>query len=428
MKGPFTLLLAAILHTLATPSAAHPRLKNILNINYEDDPHQFYLSHRTCFVAMVGLDWIEDALNKAIEQQVDSFTRNQKHRVGTKAGGHFEEKVKSASWSATYNKTAPSMLKYNESSIVVEKDLAVSSRQREVVLSFRARVALELGASKYGHQLRPRSRAEISEWSCKPSHFMMQSRIKLNSIELCDSLRQELEAFRLTQMLFQELLDYNNYSKHYTKFFNLDFAPQIIVGLFAFVEDFEVAIPSDKRVDFDLTKRRMDIMLNCNQQSVDIVRSYSSGNDSGEFQVSLMQNIIESALVDDWSMRVQDFEFLDEKIVWKIAQESDYKPELEERVSIVKNQAELEQYMDDPMQPHLRTRKRFAIHHHGDVMDRTALYQSLFFKIDEPSGTYGTTYFKVEGILDFIHVFKQGIGSRFGPSQELKSQRMSFTV
>jgi len=72
--------------------------------------------------------------------------------------------------------------------------------------------------------------------------------------------------------------------------------------------------------------------------------------------------------------------------------------------------------MDDPMQPHMFTKKAFAVHHEGDVMDRTAVYQSLFFKIDEPSGRFGATYFKVEGILDFIHAFKHGVGSIFGPN------------
>lgn len=420
MKGKvkvFATIFLALLHCVvhAQPTT---KLKNILKINFEDDPHQFYLSHRTCFVFMIGLDWIHDALEKAIVQQVDSFTLNQQRRLKK---GEFEEKLRSTSWSATYNATSPSRLSYNGSCISVKKEVIVTSKQREVSLSFKAWVGLELQADEQGaHHLWPPPGAEITEWSCKPSHFMLQSG-KFNSAEHCDKLKRELESYRLVHLLFQDLQDYNYAKKHYTKFFELHFAPQIIAGLLESIDDFDVAIPSDKRVVLDRKRKRVDVMLNCNQKSVDAVRSYTSGNDTGEFQVSLMQNIVESVLVDDWYIRVKDFEFLDEKIVWKIAQESGYTPLIDERVSIVKSQAEIEQYMDDPMQPHLRTKKRFAVHHHGDVMDRTALYQSLFFKVDEPTGEYGATYFKVEGILDFIHVLKRGIGSRFGPSQELKS-------
>ena len=35
--------------------------------------HEYYLSYRTCFAFMVGLEWIEDALNKVMEQSVANF-------------------------------------------------------------------------------------------------------------------------------------------------------------------------------------------------------------------------------------------------------------------------------------------------------------------------------------------------------------------
>lgn len=32
-----------------------------------DEAHDFYLSHRTCFAFMVGIDWVKDALEKAVD-------------------------------------------------------------------------------------------------------------------------------------------------------------------------------------------------------------------------------------------------------------------------------------------------------------------------------------------------------------------------
>jgi len=69
----------------------------------------------------------------------------------------------------------------------------------------------------------------------------------------------------------------------------------------------------------------------------------------------------------------------------------------------------------------MKTKKKYAVHHEGDLMDRTEMNQSIYFKIDEPSQRYAITYFKVELTFDFIHVFRNGIGSQFGYNQEMKS-------
>ena len=74
------------------------------------------------------------------------------------------------------------------------------------------------------------------------------------------------------------------------------------------------------------------------------------------------------------------------------------------------------------------TKKQYAVHHEGDLMDRTWMNQSFYFKIFEPSNRYSVTYFKVELSFDFIHVFRKGIGSQFGYNQEMKSQRMGFKL
>jgi len=43
-----------------------------------------------------------------------------------------------------------------------------------------------------------------------------------------------------------------------------------------------------------------------------------------------MQNLFEFLFVDDWSMKISEFETLDEKIVWEIVKKSDFNPELGE--------------------------------------------------------------------------------------------------
>lgn len=86
-----------------------------------------------------------------------------------------------------------------------------------------------------------------------------------------------------------------------------------------------------------------------------------------------MQNIAEIIFSDEWSYKIKDFEYLDEKLVWKLVQDSTFSPLIDENFSVVKDQDEIFQFSDDNMHPHIRTKKRFAVHHHGDVMDRTAL-------------------------------------------------------
>jgi len=60
----FTALI--ILAVLSTSVDGRARLKNILKISKENDPHEFFLSHRTCFVFMIGTDWVKDSIDKAI--------------------------------------------------------------------------------------------------------------------------------------------------------------------------------------------------------------------------------------------------------------------------------------------------------------------------------------------------------------------------
>ena len=164
------------------------------------------------------------------------------------------------------------------------------------------------------------------------------------------------------------------------------------------------------------------MLLNCNQQSVGKVDAHESGRDRQEFKMSIMQNVFEFLFEDRWRIKVKDFEHLDEKIMWEIVQQWNFDPDLEEAVSLVKSKAELQMLMnDDEALPGVVTRKRYAVHHDGDLMDRTVLQQGCWLKISSPKASFDDTYFRVAGSFDFIHVFRAGVGSMFGHNQEMKS-------
>ena len=84
-------------------------------------------------------------------------------------------------------------------------------------------------------------------------------------------------------MIFKKLTAYNQYSKHYNKFFDLNFATQMLAGLVHYIDDFEVAIPEDKAIVLNKEKKRLDLLLNCNQHSRDLISNYDSGNDTNLF-------------------------------------------------------------------------------------------------------------------------------------------------
>lgn len=50
-----------------------------------------------------------------------------------------------------------------------------------------------------------------------------------------------------------------------------------------------------------------------------------------------MQNMAEIIFSDEWSYKVKDFEFLDEKLVWKLVQDSSFTPMIDELFSVVKD-------------------------------------------------------------------------------------------
>lgn len=63
----------------------------------------------------------------------------------------------------------------------------------------------------------------------------------------------------------------------------------------------------DKLVYIDEDKGRLNVLLNCNQESVNKVDEYTSGNDEQEFQLSLLQNVFDFIIDDKWELRLEDF-------------------------------------------------------------------------------------------------------------------------
>lgn len=126
-------------------------------------------------------------------------------------------------------------------------------------------------------------------------------------------------------------------------------------------------------------------------------------------------------------MKISELEHYSEQIPWQLVQQSNnFDPGLGEQISVVKDEQELAMLLQAGDQvPDYHTRKLFTIHQHGDIMDRTDLLQGFWLKLHTPTiDTYDVTYIQVLTHIDFIHVFRRGIGSIFGHNQELKFQRM----
>ena len=99
-------------------------------------------------------------------------------------------------------------------------------------------------------------------------------------------------------------------------FFDLQFANQVFSG---FLESLQSnAEHPDNLLYIDVNKKRMDVLVNCNKKSINAVQSYKEPNDAEEFKFTVMQNVLESVLSENWSMNFSDFEHVDEKIIWKI--------------------------------------------------------------------------------------------------------------
>lgn len=106
-----------------------------------------------------------------------------------------------------------------------------------------------------------------------------------------------------------------------------------------------------------------------------------------------------------------------------------FDPSLDEQFSLVKNKEELQfLHREDDDLPDVNTRKRYAVHHEGDLMDRTVFRGKFWFKISSKTGSFDDTYIKVDGHLDVIHVLRAGVGSIFGNNQEAKTQRMGLDL
>jgi hypothetical protein len=119
---------------------------------------------------MIGLDWIQDAMNKVIEQSVHQFTS--KYRQGKNAQlTPFEEKLKSLSWTATLlpHEGQSSILSYTNESISVSREVAVKARLKELALGFRAKITLHLIYSEGEKSLVPQLSSRITGFQCEPS-------------------------------------------------------------------------------------------------------------------------------------------------------------------------------------------------------------------------------------------------------------------
>ena len=80
----------------------------------------------------------------------------------------------------------------------------------------------------------------------------------------------------------------------------------------------------------------------------------------------------------------------------------------------------------------MRTLKLYAQDKDNEIMDRSVLRQNFFlvFQNEDKNEktTSKTTIVPFEFELDFIHKFQSGVSSRFGHTQELKSERLGLSI
>lgn len=76
--------------------------------------------------------------------------------------------------------------------------------------------------------------------------------------------------------------------------------------------------------------------------------------------------------------------------------------------------------------PNYHTMNLNTVDHHGDLMDRSGMRQGFWLKLHTPSyDIFEPTYIQVTTHIDFIHIFRRGIGGVLGHNQEVKVQRLS---
>ena len=117
-----------------------------------------------------------------------------------------------------------------------------------------------------------------------PSRVAKMSRLTFDIEKECEDLKMSLSQQKLSKMVFEDIVEYNIMGQHYNQFFKLEFAPQVIAGLLEYIKHYEVTKPTDKLAYIDLEKKRLDILLNCNQESTNKVKSFNTTGNKTEDQ------------------------------------------------------------------------------------------------------------------------------------------------
>lgn len=135
-----------------------------------------------------------------------------------------------------------------------------------------------------------------------------------------------------------------------------------------------------------------------------------------------MQNMADLILgFGQWSIDSKDVANLSEEVFHQIydaacAHSNDCSNE--EEIEIVRNQNEIANFMHslEPSlpRPGIFTRKKHAVHHEGDVMDRTVVRNNLLLKLRDKQNKHAEAFILLQHEVDFISVIERNLASQFG--------------
>ena len=189
------------------------------------------------------------------------------------------------------------------------------------------------------------------------------------------------------------------------------------------------------------------MLVNCTKESQQIVINGSNDGDTAQrLELSIMQNQLEWLFPKGLEIDLGDADYMEEFVVWMQNRESEglYAllqglglaegrdrvgvQEIDETITVTYDEDMVGLFQDQMKLAGMKTRKNYAVDHEGEAMDRHLMVTNAYLSFQDKKNSKSKTIVPIEAELDFISKLQKGASNRFGHTQELKSQRMGFSI
>ena len=276
-------------------------------------------------------------------------------------------------------------------------------------------------------------------YSIERNHFQLNFSFTGNFTCQQMSCKQQARTQMQAQyLLLDKLMRFNSQPHNYFAFFELAYAQRVIVGLF---ENFNQMNSTLFKKEVWFKPLGIAVHINCFR---DPDEGFERELDPNNVTISFSQNTIEWLLPWDLDIQLSNKTYMEiltaalhydesKQIIDWLSLAGFSSADKQERIGLTRDPQVFKEYYrqmkDKPdaekiQEAGIFTEHRNTFDHDNDEMDRTMLRSNLFFTF-QGKGT-SLTVVPIEVELDVIHKIRWAASSRFGHTQEVKSQRMGF--